>query len=134
MPRPDHWTDDAKAAWLKAHELPEQSDPFAEHPGPATHTFTYRPEVRMSVVLPHWIDVDDWRREASSDWDGWLEDGVGLAVLDRPGHALVSVEVTSDVAIVEPVHLDPEALDGLAIPAPDTPRLDLDLGVDDGGW
>jgi hypothetical protein len=126
MPRPDHWTDDTKAAWLKAHEPPESSDPLAEHPGPATHMLTYRPEVRIGVVLPPWIDVDAWRREACNDFDGWLEDGVGLAVLDRPGHALVTGEVTSDVATVEPVPLDPEALDGPTIPAPDAPRLDLD--------
>jgi hypothetical protein len=132
MPRPEHWTDDAKAAWLKAHEPPEQADPFAEHPGPATHTFTYRPEVRIGVVLPPWIDVDDWRREASNDWDGWLEDGVGLTVLDRPGHALVTSEVTSGVATVEPVPLDPEALDGPTIPPPDAPRLDLDISGDTG--
>jgi hypothetical protein len=70
MPRPEHWNDDTKAAWLKAHEQP---DPFDDHPGPATHILTYRPEVRISVVLPPWIDADDWRREASKDWDGWLE-------------------------------------------------------------
>jgi hypothetical protein len=135
MPRPEHWTDDAKAAWLKARERPEQADRFvfAEHPGPATHTFTYRPEVRIGVVLPPWIDVDDWRREASNDWDGWLEDGVGLTVLDRPGHALVTSEVTSGVATVEPVPLDPEALDGPTIPPPDAPRLDLDISGDS-GW
>ena len=129
MPRPEHWTDDAKAAWLKAHEPPEQSDPFAEHPGPATHIFTYRPEIRMGVVLPPWIDVDAWRREASNDVDGWLEDGVGLAVLDRPGHALVTGEVISDVATVKAVALDPEALDSPTIPRARTPRL-LDLGGD----
>jgi len=130
MPRPEYWTDDSKAAWLKAHEQHQQSDPVAEHPGPATHIFTYRPEVRISVVLPPWIDVDDWRREASNDWDGWLEDGVELAVLDRPGHALVTSEVTSGVVTVEPVPLDPETLDGPTIPPPDAPRLDLELG----GW
>jgi hypothetical protein len=129
MPRPEHWTDDAKAAWLNSHEQHEQSDPFAEHSGPATHIFTYRPEVRISVVLPPWIGVDDLSREASNDWDGWLEDGVELVVLDRPGHALVTSEVTSGVATVEPVPLDPEALAGPTIPPPDTPSLDLDTGL-----
>jgi hypothetical protein len=45
----------------------------------------------------------------------------------------VTSEVNTSVATIEPVPLDPEALDSPTIPPPDAPRLDLDNSGDT-GW
>jgi hypothetical protein len=93
------WTDEAKAAWHRDHEHADLAAPEA----PVSHIVTYRPDIRIRVLVPPWVDADVWLRDAQAGWDDWLAQA-GETWTEPAGETLIGVEVlgsTADVSNVD---------------------------------
>jgi hypothetical protein len=89
------WTEAAKATWYNAHDRTDMAAPDA----PVTHIVTYRPDIRIRVLIPPWVDPDDWFARSHPAWDDWLP---WLDVWTEPsGEALIAVEVLGSTADIE---------------------------------
>jgi len=89
------WTATVKATWYNAHDLTDMAAPDAA----VTHIVTYRPDIRIRVLIPPWVDPDDWFARSHPAWDDWLP---WLDIWTEPsGEALIAVEVLGSTADIE---------------------------------
>ena len=92
------WTEDAKDAWFRTHEWTDMSAPEA----PISHIVTFRPDIRIRVVIPPWAAADAWLEAAHTGWNDWLAAG-GEIWTDPASEALIDVQVLGSIADIDDV-------------------------------
>lgn len=90
------WTEDAKDAWFRTQEWTDMSAPEA----PISHIVTFRPDIRIRVVVPPWADADAWLEAAHTGWNDWLAAG-GEIWTAPAGEALIDVQVLGSIADID---------------------------------
>jgi hypothetical protein len=89
------WPDPPKATWYRDHERTDMAAPDA----PVSHIVTYRPEIRIRVLIPPWVDPDEWFGRAHAGWNEWVP---WLECWTLPcGDALMDIELVGSSAAIE---------------------------------
>jgi hypothetical protein len=92
------WTEDAKDAWFRTHEWTDLFAPEA----PISHIVTFRPDIRIRVLVPPWADAEAWLEAAHRGWNDWLAAG-GEIWIEPAGEALIDVQVLVSIADIDEV-------------------------------